>query len=262
MRQIIILFFMLLIFGCTTETAQRLNPEVYYRQDICFTFETGKIKTEKIKNFFKRFKRGKYRKTRQVKEKVTFCGAGVLPYLDEYHLTINTHAKLDFFAMTTCHEETTTESPDKGIFKKNGIVHIKYIPTMERGKACPLYISAYNRKQKHAWGVATFEDPRYKLNAKVYCNGSVNEYNGVSICQSRKGLLQKIEFNEPVKLVNPVDGAAERHSHCPSLGKDYQTSYEFKIPDRECFYGFIGKNSKQIHKLMTIGYEDIIVRGE
>ena len=255
-----ILALVLILSSCVTTQTQKLNPSTYYKQDICFTYETGKVKTEKIKNFFKRFRRGKYRKTEQVKETATFCGTGVLPYMDEYSLTINSHGKLNYFAITTCHEEDSTENPDKGIFKKNGRIKISYVPTIERGKACPMYISAYNRKQKHGWGIAIFEHPRYQLPATLHCNGYVKPYDGVSICQSREGLIQRIEFAEPVKLVRPIKGAVDRKGDCPVIGEDYQKTYEFKIPNRECYYGFIGKDSKKIHQLLTIGYEDIIVR--
>ncbi len=259
MKALIPLIIVAMMSGCTT-TTQKLNPAVYYKQDMCVTYETGEVKTEKIKNFFKRFKKGKYRKTQQVKETVSFCGVGVLPNMAEYNIKINSFGALNFFALTTCHEETTTENPDGGFFKKKGELYFNYTPTMERGKACPLYISAYNKKQRHGWGFLAFEHPRYKLSSVVYCNGYVNQYNGVSVCQSREGLIQKIHFPEPVKLVKPVTGAADRKGECPVLGKKGDTEITFQIPARECIYGFIGQESKKIHMLYTIGYEDIIVR--
>jgi len=259
-NKIVAMLTLLFLAGCVTMTAQKLNPAVYYKQDICFTYETGEIKKEKIKNFFRRFRGGSYRKVKDVKGKATFCGTGVLPYMDEYKITVKSKDKLNYFTMTTCHEEDDTDNPDKGIFKKDGRVNIVYTPTMERGKACPLYISAYNRKQRHAWGIIAFEHPRYQLSATVHCNGYVKPYNGVSICQSRQGLIQKITFSEPVKLIKPVKGESDRKGNCPSLGDSYKTEYEFKLPNRECWYGFIGKGSKKIHQLMTVGYEDIIVR--
>jgi hypothetical protein len=260
MKNYLIILALVFSVGCTTFTAQPLNPAVYYRNDICFNYETGNVKEEKIKNFFKRFKKGKYRKTELTREVVEICGVGVLPDLEDYRIKVKAPAELDFFALTTCHEETTSENPDAGWKKKDGEVTFTYKPTMEKGKACPLYISAFNRKQRHSWGVLIFEHERYKLPARVYCNGYVEEYDGVSICQSREGLIQQVHFNEPVKLVSPVKGAADKKEACPVLGKDGQSSFEFKIPNRECFYGFIGMNSGNIHQLLTIGYEEIIVR--
>lgn len=250
---------LLLLAGCIS-TPQHLNPSVYYRHDLCFEYETNNLIKKKIKNFFKRFKGGRYRRSSFVRDKVKFCGIGVLPYMDEYKIKVTGYGKLNYFALTTCHEETTSENPDDGIRKKNGQIKISYTPTIERGKACPLYISAYNRTQKHAWGIIVLEDPRYTLGATLYCNGYVQEYKGVSACHSRQQLLQKITFNEPVKLLDPVTGAAGRAKPCPSIGKSGKKEYEFLLPGRECFYGFIGMKTLKVHKLFTSGYEDVIIR--
>jgi len=63
-----------------------------------------------------------------------------------------------------------------------------------------------------------------------------------------------------VKLVKPVMGASDRKEPCPAIGEDGKKEYTFKLANRECIYGFIGRESKQIHKLYAIGYEDIVVR--
>jgi hypothetical protein len=248
-----------MLTSCVT-TQQKLSPAVYYRHDLCFEYETGKEEEVKVKDFFHRHRNYKYRNKKLKKEKVAFCGVGVLPYMEKYKIKVKAFGKLNFFSIRTCHEETTAENPDDGIFKKNGEIDITYTPTIERGKLCPLYFATYNRKQKHASGMVVFEDPRYQLKAKVSCNGYVHEYLGVSICASREGLLQEIEFNEPVKLVKPVVGQADRKKECPSLGEDYKKKYTFKLPNRECTYGFIGKDSKKIHMMYAAGHEDIIIR--
>jgi len=262
MKQFVIVIIAIMLAGCgllPTEP-QRLNPAVYYKQDLQITYETGKVDEVKIKSFLKRFKGFKYRKTEKVKETVTFEGVGVLPYLDSYDMTVQAPGKLNFFALTSCHEETTSENPDAGWFKKDGKIGFKYTPTIERGKACPLYVSAYNRHQRHAWAVIAFEDPRYQLPATYFCNGFEVEFGGVSICQTREGLLQKVVFEEEVKPLAPVNGAADRKASCPVIAPGDAKEYEFLMPPRDCIYGFIGKQSKKIHQMYTIGYEDIIVR--
>lgn len=261
MKKALLLITAIFLTSCVTlPERQKLSPAVYYRQDICFTYETGQMKEEKVRNFFKRFRKGKYRKKRLVRETAKFCGVGVLPFLEKYNIEVQAQGNLNFFSLTTCHEETTSENPDSGWFKKKGKVGFTYEPTMERGKACPLYVSAYDKRQRHGWGIIAFENPRYELPAKLSCNGYVEEYNGVSICQSREKLLQKIEFGEPVKLVAPVNGAAERKQPCPVIGKDNDKTIEFLLPNRECVYGFIGKKTGKVHQLITVGYEDIIIR--
>jgi len=105
-----------------------------------------------------------------------------------------------------------------------------------------------------------FENLRYGLSAILNCNGIEQNYNGVSICQSREYLLQSISFPEDVKVSKGVSGPAERDSECPVLKRVSKRLFEFKIPNRECRYAFVGESSKKIHTLYTIGYENIIVR--
>jgi len=199
-----------------------------------------------------------YRKKGEIVK--SFCGAGVVPYADRYNFEVTAFGKLDFFALTTCHEEVTSERPDKGIWRKDGKVTVNYIPTIEKSLHCPLFVSAYNRKQRHAWGVIVFESPDYVLRATLECNGYSESVQGVSVCQSRHGLVQRITFKEPVKLVKPVGGASDRKTPCPVIGKDGDTVIQFPIPPRECMYGFIGLRTGQVHQLYTIGYEEIIIR--
>ena len=263
----------LLLTGCATSNqTQKLSPQTYYRQDICFEYESqdeAKAENNRISNpnhvsdpeesaWGNPF--GAYSRSSKT---VKFCGVGVLPNEASYKLKVVSHGKLNFFSLMTCHEEDTSENPDRGIFKRNGEVKINYKPTLERGMACPLYVSAYNKKQRHAWGILAFEHPRYQLQALLQCNGFAYMANGVSICQSREGLIQEITFSEPVKRVRPVEGAGDRKKPCPELtlkNGSTDTTFLFEIPGRECIYGFIGLDSGKIHQMYTVGYEDIIVR--
>jgi len=249
---------LLLLTGCLASMpVQKLNPATYYVNDVCFTYETGK----KIKVPVDMSEDDWWEDTNTtVKEKKSFCGVGVMPYRASYKITVENKGKLNFFSMTTCHREITTENPDKGIFRKNGRINITYAPTIEQGKACPLFIAAFNRKGRHGWGVVAFENPRFKLKASLECNGVKTKTNGVGICQSRRGLIQKIVFEEEVVPLRPVNGAAERKELCPVLPTKDNKTFEYTMPTRECVYGFVGKKSKKIHKFYTIGYEQLIVR--
>ena len=245
----------LLLVGCVSTPVQKLNPATYYVNDICFTYETGETKTEK--------RRGHFRNRRRTSKKIkkTFCGVGVLPFADKYKLEINSEAKLDMFAITTCHREKTTHNADKGIFRKDGRIKIEFVPTVEKNRACPLYVGAFSRAGKHAWGVVAMESPAYQLQAKVFCNGETFDANGVAICQSRTGLMQKLVFPEPIKITKPINGPADRKEDCPELkASNSGHTIEFKIPNRECLYGIIGKKSYKAFQFYTIGYEELVVR--
>jgi len=250
-----LLLIILLLSGCITSQIQKLDPATYYRNDICFEYDTGNKIEIPNDEFGDGFGYPQYEN-----KLLKFCGTGVLPHEDVYKLKIISYGKLNFFSLMTCHEEDTSENPDRGIFKKDGVVQIKYRPTLEKGLACPLYVSAYDRRQRHAFGIIAFEHPRYQLKAKVRCNGYTRIANGVSICQSRNGLIQEISFEEEVKAAKPITGGAERHGDCPIITSKDNKVFRFKLPLRECIYQFISKESRKIHKFYAIGYEDIIVR--
>lgn len=258
----LLILFPLFLISCSTPTPQKLNPSVYYKNDICVKYtrdvnkhgEVGTWYRNKVKRKFRLF-----RKDRRYQE-IVMCGVGVLPEDISYDLEITHSSKLNFFAMNTCHREITTENPDRGLRKKNGVINLDYKPTLEKGKACPLYLAAYNRQGRHGWGTFAFEDSKYQLPANVECNGDEIYFNGVSICQSRYGTLQKITFPEEVIAAKPVNGPAQRKKDCPELNTVDNKTFEFILPPRECFYGFIGKESLKSHKLYTIGYEEVIIR--
>ena len=249
-----IILILLLLSSCAAQVQQKLNPQVYYRKDITFQIKI------KDKTDLKRFQNVKYRKKIFKKDIVEFQGVVVLPFEETYKVKVISFGKMDFFRMTSCHEEFLSNDRDKGIFNKNGETTFEYTPTIERKMACPLAISTYNKKQNHGWGLLVFENPKYKLKAKLSCNGYVMQASGVSICQSKKGLMQRIEFNEKVMRVKPIAGQADRKEICPVLQSDDDKTFTFLIPPRECIYAFISYKTNQIHKLYTIGYEAIIVR--
>ena len=245
----------LFLMSCVTTSIQKLNPATYYKNDICFEYKTGKKIPVSGSN-------DDLFSGQTVDEVVKFCKPRVLPYKDSYALKVIGYDNLNFFTIMSCHEEQTSENPDRGIFKKNGVVNIVYKPTLDRDLKCPVYVSAYSKREKHAFGMLIFEHPYFKLKSTVKCNGDIDTFNGISVCESRADLVQNITFDEEVEKVKPVSGAAERTLPCPELESKDSKSFTFNIPPRECIYQFIGKKSGLLHRFYTIGYEDIIVRGD
>jgi len=177
------------------------------------------------------------------------CAEGVIvaPRKSKYEFEIKAHGRLELFTFATCHrEETTSKHSRRRWFKDNKVVKGTYLPVpgIEDGH-CPVYIGGYNHKNRNSWAFADFEDPEYTISAKVNCNGASGEFNGVSVCQSRAGLIQTIEFPEVVT----VDA-------CGLKGKSNR--FEYKIESGECVAVFFG--AKSMHRLTTIGYDKILLR--
>lgn len=176
-------------------------------------------------------------------------GVTVLPRRGVYELVIKPVGKMDLLLVTTCHREESFNPKSKGFFKQDNSFKYRYTPQkgIEDIGSCTLRMDAFDKERgQHSWFMADFEGPKEQLKAQVTCNGEKKLYTGVSVCQSKAGLIQRIEFDEEVKY--PPD------PKCPIDGSFY------KIPLGECVYVFRGMKSGKIHRHTTIGYQGILVR--
>lgn len=231
----ILLFFFTSFFGCSTsKVKQELNPEFIYKKDMIIDIDG--IEAE---------------------------GVAVIPKKETHKFHITARGDLDLFTFTTCHREEIAEKAwnvnerrGRWIFRrtieKKREVKLDYTPgEIERSGGCPVFVGGYEVKGgRHSWGMVDFETDEAKLVAKINCNGLEYDSNGVSICQSREGLIQKISFQDVVYLLP--------EENC-SIGKTEGKEFEFKIKKGECVYAFMD-SKKQIHRLTTFGYEKILIR--
>ena len=229
--QFLLFLTILLLSGCSTleqifdQPAQKLSPKVYYSNDLCIEYYGNKK-----------------------------CGTAVFPEMGRVKLRILSESRVHFFTLTTCHREIGRYMDGKRRFK------IETDVTFEKGRACPMYLSSYNKAGKHQTAIIAFEDKSFTLPAKLLCNGKSITTKGTSICQNRSGLLSEISFGEKVKAVEPVNGSGGRTDKCPKLPTKDDQTFLFKTPARECIYGFIGTESKRVHLFYSVGYEEMIIR--
>jgi hypothetical protein len=227
---VILIFILALILGGCAASSQQLNPAVLYKRDMLVTVNG-------------------------------FQGDGVLvaPKADSYTMQIDAQGKLDLFTLTTCHREQTREKAgEKGWFKDKSRVALEFIPVPgieSGGFACPLELGGYEQvKGRHSWALIDFEDPGTDLPAKLKCNGSESNTRGVSICQSRQGLVQEITFSEPVL-------AAEKGVCAPMKASADGKRFQFEMPKGQCTFRFLTRSgAERWHRLTTFGYEQILIR--
>lgn len=230
MKNIILLLTLIAIQSCMT-TVQKLNPTVYYKNDLKFEYKD-----------------------------IKFTGVGLLPVRDEYEIEMKGYGKLNSVELHTCHREITMENPDNGIFRRNGKTIIKFLPSnIEKNfKYCPMYVTHYNVDGKHAFGIIFFNKPDLNLRGTIECNGKPPQaVLGKAICESKDGLYQKIWFDEPVKISKPTNGNSGRKLPCDELNRQDEKTFLFKISNRECNYKITGLTTGKILTLHTIGHEDI-----
>lgn len=202
--------------SCGT-TIKEPDPKVYYRRDIEIDYADK-----------------------------TYRGTAVLPRLNSYKLGFKSSGEMNLWILSSCHREVQKENV--------GYEHnYTYNPIagLEDTAQCPLQIGGFDKHYgKHSFGYISFENPELTLKASLTCNGESWQANGVAICQAREGLLQRIAFDRPVKVVS-----SEKCDWHIQKSSDFM----FPVKNRECQYLF-ESDDKQRFLLDTIGYEEIFLR--
>ncbi len=220
-----ILPLLLALSGCAS-VPQQLDQNIFYKRDM--TLDVNGFQAE---------------------------GALVVPRGTSYKFKIDAKGRLDLFTFETCHREESKENAGEGgLFGDRKHVEMEYIPNegMEDRGSCVVRLGGYERdKGRHSWAIIDFEDPDTTLPALVRCNGSTWNSNGVTVCQSKEGLLQGMDFTVPVV----VSGS------CAVPGANDEMIFRYSMPSRECVYEFMEKaEPHRTHRLTTIGYQSVLVR--
>lgn len=187
-------------------------------------------------------------------------GVLVLPKMPGYSIEIHAKGDLDLFTFSTCHREIVRENAGEGgLFGDDNRVKVQYDPVagIESGDySCPVELGGYERiRGRHSWGFIDFESPDLQLLANVRCNGGKANAMGVSICQSRQGLIQEISFNEPVFY------SKKRTDGCVVPETRNDKDFRMRLSKGRCVYRFKQRATPGLeHRHTTLGYEGILIR--
>lgn len=147
--------------------------------------------------------------------------------------------------LTTCSREDFFPYPDTSKPFKYTYVPVMYV---ENWDSCMLRATAITEKGEIFNSLIDFTAGE-ELPAELACNGKVEKTTGVGLCQTRKNLIQNIEFKEQT-----IFAAGEG---CPEPQQGYiSTSYDLKVKAGFCAYQFMNKD-KKVYRLTTYGYETI-----
>lgn len=222
-----ILFFLLLIITSCKTINQELDPKVYYKRDIKIKYDDK-----------------------------SYNGIAVLPYIlnKNYEVEFESNGKLNLFTITSCHREEVYENEYNNFNSKKIELGFSLNPEFEK-EGCPIQLGAYDLKGRHSWGFIDYKTGAH-LSAIIDCNGKKYLSTGVTICQSKQGLIQSITFKHEV-VFSPE---SQLRKECKNIS--YETTdnkmFVYAIPNRECVYEFMRKDKpEEVHRLTTIGYEKI-----
>jgi len=219
--------FLLLLGACSTWQQVNISPPLYrYKADIKVTVD-GK----------------------------SFDGMAVTKLNGPKLIEIESKAALDLLTISSCHRQFTAERVDakSGWFGRGSGHTYKYTysPTeVEKEGFCPIYLQAFDRNGVVAWGYLAFRTEE-ELPSQMDCNGRQITFAGVSVCQSKAGLRQQISFAVPVKM---------KGSELCKVQAINDKTFRFSTEMGFCYATFT--DGKNWHRMVLLGYDQVLVRGE
>jgi len=184
--------------------------------------------------------------------------------MNSYHIEVAPREgiNVDRIVFATCHRTAAffteeLEDVDLPFFKKHFGKKRRgkewtYTPTpgIEDTGNCDLYIFAmdYEDARDHSFAVLRFENQRYKLNAKVYCDGDGGkDRKGVSVCDAKEGTIQQVKYDKPVQI-------RVRPKQCPIPKRKASGAYQWAMGLGKCDYLATTKDLVG-HSMVTYGWK-------
>lgn len=193
-----------------------------------------------------------------------FIGTAIIPLSEDnkYLLHVTSDVDVEKIIITTCHRDwdSKTKAIQKPGFLKPGkdfIFEYEMSHGIEDWGTCLLKIGAYNESgEPQEQALLDFETPESTLPAFNKCDGVAYQTNGVSICESKAGLDQEIDFDVPVwispstspqcKPIQPKDG---KHWLYVLPAEECVVYFDEQAPPhrkhRHTFTGYVGIQVKE-----------------
>jgi hypothetical protein len=193
-----------------------------------------------------------------------FEGMGVTTIEGPKSIKLKSKARFDLLRISSCHREMTQEKVDwkEAWFGMGGesaqAYTYQYEPLpVEQEKFCPLYFEAYEKRNGSldgvvaAWGYLAFRTNEF-LPAKTECNGTRWTFKGISVCQTRAGLEQTIAFEKPITKYFS-------NELCEIRDIDEKS---FRVRGGKGFCQATFTDGVSRHRLVLLGYDEVLIRGE
>lgn len=180
-------------------------------------------------------------------------GMMTLPRKAKYEIELTSPGRLDLLTLKTCSRDVAIEKA--GGWIRKGRAKYIYVPNeLEQRPACDLEIWGFDAKKgKHALGYIVFDNLDDRLPARVTCGESNKNYAGTSVCQGSVGTKQRIAFASSVWHT-----ASE--ACLAGITIESESAFEIRISTGFCDYLFLSKTTGEVHRLVTYGFEQTMVR--
>lgn len=184
----------------------------------------------------------------------------MVPMTTAYQIKAQSYSNFDSFRLQSCHREFAQDAVG------SQFVNYSYVPVgswdhgmrIEDSPECILDLAGFSASStQNSWGIIAMQDPA-GVTASVKCNGYSS--SGTStMCQAKLGSIQEIAFTQEMMS----DTSNSPCNYGPTLKpKGRGKVFQYTMPDRACTLVFISTDgTMRTHKHISIGYEDIIIRG-
>jgi hypothetical protein len=193
-----------------------------------------------------------------------FEGMGVTILNGPKRIVLKSKARFDLLRISSCHREMTFEKIDyrEGWFGMGGESAREFVfdyspLDVEKEEFCPLYFEAYEKRTGSldgvvaAWGMLIFRTTEF-LPSRTECNGTGWSFKGISACQTRAGLEQTISFERKIT----------RHISNPLCQIEPKSDRSFRVRGGKGFCYATFTDGKEKHRLVLLGYDEVLIRGE
>jgi len=183
----------------------------------------------------------------------TFDGLAATKLDGPLTFTIESKVRLDRLEINSCSRHLVYEKVDKNWFGGVGKKFTyTYTPNaIELDGPCPIFIQAFDRAGLSAWGYIGLRTDE-TLPAKVSCNGTNWTFSGFTVCQTKAGYIQAIQFDSEIKDF-------EADESC-GLTRKSPGDFELKPALGFCYATF--NDGSKWHRAVFLGYETVLTRGE
>lgn len=176
-------------------------------------------------------------------EGVAYFGSAVVQRKSSQKIAVSVPKDAAKLLFRTCHREDVIDRPPS-----NWTTTFVPVMFLENWGSCIITVSVITQKGNLQHGFIDFTSNE-TLPATSYCNGQkVVSSGGVTFCQARAGLVQKIDFDN-----GNVAGAGTEG--CPELKKD-GWSFTYQTSKGLCIYAFKSADGKT-HRLTSRGYDTL-----
>lgn len=186
-----------------------------------------------------------------------FDGMAVTDLSESKSIRLKSRARFDLLTITSPHREFTKEKIDFddvwfGLGGKSAREYTyEYSPLpIEKELFSPLYIQAFEKNGIAAWGYIAFRSTE-NLPAMTQCNGKRLFFPGISVCQTRSGFEQGIDFDRDVTLFTSNDKC--------KIEKKSARSFRLRGALGFCLATFQDQKGDK-HRFVLLSYDEILVR--